>query len=431
MAVFVLDRHKKPLMPCSEKRAKLLLGRKRAVVHRIYPFTIRLKDRLTEQSAFQPVVLKIDPGSKTTGVAVALEASHPEGVEHRASHLAEVVHKGSIVADRMMKRSAYRRGRRTRNLRYRQCRFNNRRRPDGWLTPSMCSRVGNVFTLAKRYFAIAPITEIHIESVKFDMQKMVNPEISGVEYQRGELFGVEIWEYLLEKWGRKCAYCGKENVPLEMEHITPKARGGTNRVSNLTLACEPCNRKKGTKTAAEFGHPEIQKKAMMPLKDAAAVNITRKAVVNVLKELGVVVNCWTGGRTKYNRRRLGIDKSHVADAMCVGDVSAVSGLDAPTLNITARGRGQYRRTRPDKTGFPKAYLPRKKIFNGFQTGDMVVATIHNGKYQGVHVGRISCRRIGFLVGGTKGAQGTWKNSSVKLLQCADGYGYVVRRADLA
>jgi 5-methylcytosine-specific restriction endonuclease McrA len=65
---------------------------------------------------------------------------------------------------------------------------------------------------------------------------MQDAEISGVSYQQGELAGYEVREYLLEKWQRRCAYCGKTDVPLEIEHIIPKSRGGSNRVSNLTLA---------------------------------------------------------------------------------------------------------------------------------------------------------------------------------------------------
>src|SRR5512140_2426807 len=104
---------------------------------------------------------------------------------------------------------------------------------------------------------------------------MENPEISGVEYQQGTLLGYEVREYLLEKFGRKCVYCGKQHVPLAIEHIIPKIRGGSSRISNLATACDPCNDDKGTKTAAEFGHSEVQALAKRPLKDAAAVNASR------------------------------------------------------------------------------------------------------------------------------------------------------------
>jgi hypothetical protein len=88
---------------------------------------------------------------------------------------------------------------------------------------------------------VTPISSISVEAVRFDMQQMENPEISGIEYQQGTLAGYECREYLLEKWGRKCAYCDAENVPLQIEHIQPKGRRGSDRISNLTLACRPCN----------------------------------------------------------------------------------------------------------------------------------------------------------------------------------------------
>ena len=111
--------------------------------------------------------------------------------------------------------------------------------------------------------------------MRFDTHALQNPEITGVEYQQGELMGYEVREYVLEKWKRHCAYCGKANVPLEIEHLTPRSRGGSDRVSNLTLACTPCNQKKGNRTAAEFGYPELQTKAKAPSKDAAAINSIR------------------------------------------------------------------------------------------------------------------------------------------------------------
>jgi hypothetical protein len=144
--VFVLDTQKKPLMPCTPRRARLLLTRKRAVVHRLSPFTIRLKDRSVQQSALQPVVLKIDPGSKTTGLALARAEDLPEGEVHHGLHLAELVHCGEEVREHLRKRTGYRRLRRSANLRYRAPRWRNRRRAPGWLPPSLRSRIGNVLS---------------------------------------------------------------------------------------------------------------------------------------------------------------------------------------------------------------------------------------------------------------------------------------------
>jgi hypothetical protein len=228
--------------------------------------------------------------------------------------------------------------------------------------------------------------------VKFDTQLMENPEISGIEYQQGELQGYEVREYLLEKWGRWCAYCKAKNVPLEIEHITPKSRSGSNRVSNLTLACHPCNDAKGQKTAAQFGHPEVQEKARQPLRDAAAVNTTRWALFRKLKESGLPIECGSGGRTKYNRIRLGLPKTHWIDAACVGESGA--GVRVPNLGhlqIKAIGRGRRQRCLTDAFGFPKAHAKRMKTFLGWRNGDMARAMIPKGKHAGIIIGKVMIR----------------------------------------
>ena len=310
--VFVLDKNKKPLMPCHPARARQLLRKGRAAVFRHYPFTIILKDRETGNT--QDVRIKIDPGSKYTGVALVAEFKRGKRVVWGAV----IEHRGDKIHRALEKRRAVRRSRRTRKTRYREPRFLNRRRSEGWLPPSLESRVLNISTWVRRLLKLCPITAISMELVRFDIQKLQNPEISGVEYQRGELFGYEVREYLLEKWGHKCAYCGATNVPLEIEHIIPKSRGGTDRISNLTLACRKCNLAKGNKTAAEFGYPEIQEQAKKPLRDAAAINSTRWKLYDKLKKFNLPIECGSGGRTKYNRVKQGHPKEHWIDAACVG-----------------------------------------------------------------------------------------------------------------
>src|SRR5690606_33472877 len=115
--------------------------------------------------------------------------------------------------DGLLSRRQSRRSRRNRKTRYRPARFLNRTRPEGWLPPSLMSRVHNITTWANRLYKFTPMTHIAMELVKFDMQAMQNPEISGMEYQQGELAGYEVREYLLEKWNRKCAYCGAKDTP--------------------------------------------------------------------------------------------------------------------------------------------------------------------------------------------------------------------------
>lgn len=418
--VFVLSKNKFPLMPCTEKRARILLTKGRAVVHKLYPFTIRLKDRLDGDK--QPIREKIDPGSKTTGIALESKG--------KVLWFGELKHKLSIK-DNLKKRSGYRRRRRSSNLRHREPRFNNRKKPEGWLPPSLQARVDSVISLSKRIKNICPVTDCSVETVRFDMQKINNPEILGIEYQQGTLFGYEVKEYLLEKWGRKCAYCEEGNIPLEVEHIVPKSRGGTDKASNLTLSCRECNDKKNNLTAREFGYPEVQKQAQksLPLIDAAAVNTTRKAIYRRLSSLFNNIEVSTGGRTKYNRKRLGLPKTHYFDALCVGMSTPDSFRNIDKiipLTITCRGRGQYSRTNTDKQGFPKGYLPRQKTYYGFQTGDMVKADVPKGKYTGIHVGSVAVRKSGYFdiknPTGKRIAQGI-NHVYLKPIQCFDGYNY--------
>jgi hypothetical protein len=213
--------------------------------------------------------------------------------------------------------------------------------------------VDNVFTWAKRLINFAPVSGIVVETVRFDTQLMQNPEISGVEYQQGELAGYEAREYLLEKWGRTCAYCGTGNVVLEVEHIVPRVKGGSNRISNLTLSCKPCNQAKGSKDIQDFCDPKrlinILARAKAPLKDAAAINSIRYATGGRLKTFGLRVSFWSGGRTKYNRTNQSYGKSHWLDSVCVGatggSVHIPPGLQP--LHVSAAGRGSRQMCRVD------------------------------------------------------------------------------------
>lgn len=410
---FVLDTDCNPLMPCHPARARELLKSRQASVYRRFPFTIILHDRTLDASEVQPVQVKIDPGSKTTGVALVAGDQVVWG--------AEITHRGEAIRQKLTDRRSIRSGRRHRKTRYRPARFDNRRRPEGWLPPSLRSRIDNVMVWVDRLAGYAPVSSISMELVRFDTQIMQDAEISGVEYQQGELAGYEVREYLLEKWGRKCAYCGVKDVPLEIEHITPKSRGGNNRVSNLTLACNKCNQTKGSQTAAEYGHPQVQAQAKKPLKDAAAVNASRWALWRRLSEIGLPMETGTGGRTKYNRSRQGYPKAHWIDAACVGVSGGNVRLDPKTqvLRIKATGRGSRQMCATDKYGFPKRHRGNEKRYLGYQTGDVVRAAVPVGKYAGKYLGRITIRRK---------PQFTLNGFNVHpkylcLVQRADGYEY--------
>ncbi len=275
-----------------------------------------------------------------------------------------------------------------------------------------------------------PLTHISYENVKFDTQLMNNPNIKGIEYQQDTLMGYEIREYLLEKFNRKCIYCDKTNIPLEIEHIIPKSRGGTNRVDNLAIACRACNQLKGNKTAEEFGYPDIQKQVKKTLKDVAILNATRWKVYNALTETGLSVECGTGARTKMNRINLGLPKDHHYDACCIGK-STPDSLHFKTDNVLyvkAMGRGSHCRTNLDKHGFPRSYLPRQKYFFGFMSGDMVKATVLKGKYKGIWYGSVACRSTGsFNINLKKGRIQGVSYKYCQIIQKSDGYKYIVER----
>lgn len=423
--VFVLDKLKSPLMPCHPARARELLKKNKAAVYRLNPFTIILKER--DGGVVQPVELKLDPGSRVSGIALVAEFESALALIWAAN----LHHRGLAVKVKLEKRRAIRRGRRFRKTRYRKCRF-NRSKPKGWLPPSLMSRVNNVLSWSKKLKTLAPISIIKVETVRFDTQKLENPEASCIDYQQGTLFGYEVREYLLEKWGRKCAYCDKENTPLQIEHIFPKSKGGSNRVSNLTLACQACNQKKSNRDINNFLASDktrlnkIISQSKLPLRDAAAVNSTRYAIGDALKLLGLPVSFWSGGRTKKNRVSQGYTKDHWVDAACVGDSGAkvVIPKNIKFASIKAIGRGSRQVCRVDKFGFPRTKAGRIKRVFGFQSNDYVTLTQPRGKYKGIHKGLVSIRVTGQFDVRNENVKITSSYQNFTLIQRGTGYDYI-------
>jgi 5-methylcytosine-specific restriction endonuclease McrA len=423
--VFVLDSYYKPLDPVHPGWARVLLKEGKAAVYRRFPFTIILK-MIVDQPQVEPLRLKIDPGSKTTGIAVVNDASG------EVVFAANLSHRGSQIKKRLDKRRAVRRARRQRKTRYRAPRFNNRRRVIGWLPPSLESRIANILTWVNRLRRSCPIVAISQELVKFDMQQMENPEISSVEYQQGSLQGYETREYLLEKWKRQCAYCGKNGIPLQVEHIQPRAKGGTDRISNLTLSCEKCNIAKGTQDINGFlkKKPEALKRilsqAQTPLRDAAAVNATRSALFVRLQATGLPVECGSGGLTKLNRTTRDLPKDHWLDAVCVGKSTPehLSIQGVVPLRICASGHGCRQMCLMDILGFPRTKPKQAKYVKGFHTGDIVRAVVSSGIKTGTYIGRVAVRATGSFNITTK--QGTVQGISHRCcitLHKSDGYAY--------
>lgn len=418
--VLVIDTNKTPCNPVHSANARKLLNDNKAAVFRRYPFTIILKTVSTE--SIKPIQIKIDPGSRVTGIALVQNDKVIFG--------AELTHRGFAIKMALESRRSLRRARRSRHTRYRQARFLNRTRRKGWLAPSLQHRVETTLTWVNRFIKFALLTGISQELVRFDLQQLENPEISGIEYQQGELAGYEVREYLLNKWDRKCSYCNAENVALQVEHIHSKAKGGSNKISNLCLACDKCNKKKGTQNIEKFlaKKPELLKKILLqakrPLRDAAAVNSTRWLLFNRLKDTGLPVVTGSGGLTKFNRTRLKLPKTHWLDAACVGKFDTLEILTTKPLLIKSMGHGTRQQCRTDKYGFPNRHCSRNKFHFGFQTGDVVKSIVSKGKKIGIYVGRIATRASGSFDIFTKLTRVTGVSyKTCKTLQRKDGYSY--------
>ncbi len=422
--ILVIDQNKRPLDPIHPAQARQLLRNKKAAIYRQFPFTLILKESRTK-SPVSPLRLKIDPGAKFTGIVLVNDSSG------EIVFAAELKHRGFAIRDALTSRRQLRRSRRARTTRYRAPRFLNRSRLWGWLAPSLQSRVENIKTWIEKLRKLAPITAISQELVRFDMQLMANPDIQGKEYQQGTLAGYETREYLLEKWGRQCAYCGVKNVPFQVEHIHPRTKGGSNSITNLALSCEKCNTKKGTKDIKEFLKKDPAKlskilaQAKRPLADAAAVNTTRWALFRALKETGLPVETGSGGLTKFNRSQQSLEKTHWLDAACVGKSTPILNIKGiKPLLITANGHGSRQSCRTDKFGFPNRHVPREKIHFGFQTGDIVRAIVTEGKKVGNYVGKVAIRSSGSFNISTK--NGLVQGISHKFcfpFHAKDGYSY--------
>lgn len=348
LRVPVLNMRNEPLMPTTPRKARKLLEAGKAKVVTRTPFVIRLLYATGEEK--QDITLGIDAGYSKIGFSVI--------TPDRELMAGELELRNNIKKLLESRRGARRLKRN--KLWYRKARFLNRSKRDGWLAPSLEHKLESHIRLIKQLKRILPITKVIVEVASFDTQKMQNPEISGVEYQQGELQGYEVREYLLEKWGRRCAYCKKTGVPLEVEHIIPVVRRGSDRVSNLTMSCHDCNQKKGSKTAEEFGYPEIQKQAKQSLRAPAFMNSIRWKLVNLL-------GCrWTYGYiTKYKRIKLGLEKSHVNDAFVVAGGMEQERCIPHNLTQTRRNNRSIQTNR-------KGYKPsiRRQHYK-FQPNDLV------------------------------------------------------------
>lgn len=422
--VFVLNKSKKPLDMISNAEARILIKKKLAVIHKVYPFTIRLRDNSCV-SKDKTYTVKVDPGSRHTGIAI---------VDNNNSvvTLAEIEHRGHLIKRNMDSRRAVRRHRRNRNTRYRPARFLNRAKPKGWLTPSVKSRANNVINFIKKYKKLINIDRIMIENVSFDTTQMSsNTKLYGVKYQQGPLYQQKLRSFIFSRSNGKCVYCGAQAK--EIDHVIPRAKGGTNSTYNLVASCRACNQMKSNLSLKEFG--KIMNKNFSKLepkklpKDAAIVQSARNYMVKEITKLVTDTTTYDAWMTKYNREELGLPKQHYYDALSVGEIpNSFNFLTDKVLIISAKGRGSRQMCLMDKYGFPRTKPKGSKLVEGFQTGDMVKVIVPSGSKQGEYLGRVVVRssKCFDIKTKTKTVQGIW-HKYFHIVQRGDGYLYNYER----
>ena len=423
--VLVIDKRKRPCNAISEAYARILLYSKQAVIHKRFPFTIRLKNdnAVLKNNSY---TVKLDPGSRTTGIAI----TDNKGL---VAMLAEFEHRGHVIKKNLDRRKAIRCSRRQRKTRYRASRFNNRTRLEGWLAPSVKSRADNVISFIRKYKKLLNIAKVEIERVSFDTAQMSSEaELRGVDYQQGNLYNKNLREFIFSKTKSRCAYCGAKAE--EIDHVVARSNGGTDSTYNLVASCRSCNERKSNLSLKAFGkimdkdYSHLEPKALP--KHASIVQSARNYMVKEISKLVADTKSYDAWLTKYNREELGLPKQHYYDALSVGNIQDYKFLTDKVLTISAQGRGSRQMCRMDKFGFPRTSAKASKSVKGFQTGDIVKAVVPFGSKQGEYLGRVAVRSRGYFNIETNGKLiQDIGYKFCRLLQRNDGYSYNYKERD--
>lgn len=303
MFVFVLNHHGEPLMPCKPSKARKLLNNGKAKLVKQTPFTIQL---LFGSSGYkQEISLGVDAGTKhigfsaTTSTKVLLEGE---------------VRLRTDIQDLLATRRAMRSARRSRKTRYRQARFLNRKKPKGWLAPSVQHKVDAHLKLVRMIHRLLPIKHLTIEVAQFDIQKIKSPDISGDLYQKGDQLGFwNVREYVFFRDKHICQHCkgkSKDKI-LNVHHIESRHTGG-DAPDNLLTLCETCHKKIHKENLEHL----FQRKSRS-FRDATQMTVMRWFIYNAVKETYPYVKLTYGFLTKNIRIQNGLEKRHAVDARCI------------------------------------------------------------------------------------------------------------------
>ncbi len=352
-AVYVLNMQGKPLMPTTPRKARILLKEGKAKVVKRTPFSIQLNYATGE--AKQEIVLGIDSGYENIGLSAK--------TNKKEVYSAEIKLRTDIVKLNSERRQ-YRRTRRNRKTWYRQPRFLNRKKPEGWLAPSIQHKLDSHIKLINKVKEILPISYIVVEVAAFDIQKIKNPEISGVDYQNGIQTG--FWnerEYALHRDDHTCQHCkGKSKDPiLEVHHIISRQIGGDNPDNLLTL-CSTCHNR--------VSKEEIELDVRLPkaFKAETFMSTVRWMLLNKLRESGNIIVPSYGYITKTNRISLGLSKSHINDAFVIagGTMQERASTNYSIQRVRKCNRKLFKGDRSHIKNTAERYI------NGFQRFDKVL-----------------------------------------------------------
>ena len=358
MFVYVINKHGEALMPCKPRKARMLLKQKKAKVVKRTPFTIQL---LHGSSGYkQDISLGVDAGTKHIGLSATTEK--------------KVLFEGEVqlrtdIQKLLATKREFRRARRNRKTRYRMPRFLNRKKDKGWLAPSVQHKVDSHIKLIDRVHDILPIKHITVEVAQFDIQKIKNPHIEGIEYQQGEQLGFwNVREYVLFRDKHTCQRCKgkKKDKILNVHHIESRQTGGDSP-SNLITLCKACHHhihKKGLEHAI--------KRSEKSLRDTSQMTVMRWFIYNGLKEIYPHAKLTYGYITKNTRIQNNLEKSHMVDARCISGNPLATESDTTYLYKQVRKNNrQLHKATILKGGVRKANKAERFV-KGFQLFDKVL-----------------------------------------------------------
>ena len=296
-------------MPCSPRKARILLKQKKAEIAGYKPFTIRLCYPTGE--AKQEIVIGVDEGAKHIGIAVVSED--------------KVLAKGEIklrqdVHSLLLARAQYRRGRRYRKTRYRKARFLHRAKPEGWLPPSIRAKLEANFAWIDKFCSLVPEPKLRIEVAKFDAAKMINPEIQGVDYQHGQAYDYyDVRYFVFARDNYTCQVCHKKNKILHTHHIVYKSKGGTDRADNLITVCSECHTNEAHKPGGILYDWMKKHKKTKKYKEPPFMNTLRIRTFQKYPEAEITY----GSETSERRKALGLEKTHYNDAIAITGIKII------------------------------------------------------------------------------------------------------------